>query len=288
MPPYPSLDLDIEAAQGVMAFRHAGRAQAVSDEDGTCWTLLPPEDTHCNGIHVLTIGNDLGVEVLVIEHCAEHAGLAMFKAAHGVVGVGGGDSTGSDAGTRLDSGRVAVAEADANPKRCCMSDELERAGQLRGDGDEPHRAARRLPEAVKEFHGWSLQILGRMHATLGIGDKRSFQMNTEGYGAGQGFLLDQRCKAIERKQGAIHGRSDERRQPCTHTVLRQQSAHMRDAACGAFHHIVAGSAVHMNVKHCWCEESAGQLVKLGVLRKTIAAVAKAVDDAVFEEQPGIG
>jgi hypothetical protein len=46
--------------------------------------------------------------------------------------------------------------------------------------------------------------------------------------------------------------------------------------------------VHVDVKHCWCEESAGQLVKLGVLRETIAAVAKAVDDAVFEEQPGIG
>ena len=63
------------------------------------------------------VGDDLGVEVVVIEHRAEHAGLAMFEAAHGVVGVGGGDSSGSDAGTRLDSGSVAVAKADANAER---------------------------------------------------------------------------------------------------------------------------------------------------------------------------
>src|SRR6201996_1053528 len=131
----------------------------------------------------------------------------MFKAAHGVVGVGGGNSARSDARTRLDSGRVTVAEADPNPERCCMADELKRAGQFRRDSDEPHRTTRRLPEAVKEFHGWRLQILGRMHATLGIGDKRSFQMKTEWYGAGQRFLLDQRCEAIERIQGAIHGGS---------------------------------------------------------------------------------
>jgi hypothetical protein len=63
---------------------------------------------------------------------------------------------------------------------------------------------------------------------------------------------------------------------------------MRHAVGGAFHHIVAGGAVNVNVKHRWREESAGQVVKLGVLRETVAAVAKAVDDAVFEEQPGVG
>jgi hypothetical protein len=51
---------------------------------------------------------------------------------------------------------------------------------------------------------------------------------------------------------------------------------------------VAGGTMNMNIKHCRCEERAGQLVKLGVLRETITAVAKAVDDAVFDKQPGVG
>jgi hypothetical protein len=51
---------------------------------------------------------------------------------------------------------------------------------------------------------------------------------------------------------------------------------------------VAGGAVNMNVKHSGREESAGQVVMLGVLRETVAAGAEAVDEAVFNEQPWVG
>ena len=212
----------------------------------------------------------------------------MFKTAHGIVGVGGGNSASIDAGARLNSSRVTVAEADPNPKRCGMSDELERTRQLRGDSNEPHRATCGMPEAVKKLYGWRLQILGRMHAALGVREKRSFQMDAERRGTRQGLLLDQRRQSIERKQGAINRGSDERWQPRADAMLRQQVAHVGDAIGSAFHHIVAGGAVHVDIEHGGREQSAGEIVMLGdAAADRRPRVPKLWIDAVLDEQPGV-
>ena len=55
----------------------------------------------------------------------------------------------------------------------------------------------------------------------------------------------------------------------------------------ALHHIVTGSAVHVNVEHGGRKQSARQVVMFSMLREAVAAGAKAVDGAVFDEQPGV-
>ena len=131
----------------------------------------------------------------------------MIEAAHGVVGVGGGDSSCGNAFARLGGGGVTVAEADAHSERRRMPDELERIGELRRDRHETDVAARCLPKTVEELDGGRLQQGRRMHTALGVREEWAFEMNAERHGAFDGTGgFDQRREAVEGAQGVIHRR----------------------------------------------------------------------------------
>ena len=63
---------------------------------------------------------------------------------------------------------------------------------------------------------------------------------------------------------------------------------MRDALGRAFHHIVVGCAVHVDIEHGRRKQCAWEFVMLVVLRETVASGTEAMDEAVFDKQPGVG
>jgi hypothetical protein len=60
-----------------------------------------------------------------------------------------------------------------------------------------------------------------------------------------------------------------------------------DSISGAFHHIVSGGPVHVDIQHGGCEQGGAELVMVLVLRQAVAACTEAVDGAVFDQQPDI-
>jgi len=67
--------------------------------------------------------------------------------------------------------------ADLAPRR--LRNHFHRAGNLRSNRQHTHMPARRLPEALEDFHGRGDQIFPRMHAAPFVAEKRPFEMNAQ-------------------------------------------------------------------------------------------------------------
>jgi hypothetical protein len=59
-------------------------------------------------------------------------------------------------------------------------DEVERAGDFRGDGDEADVAAGGLLEPFEEGDGGRLDVCGWVNAAFGVGDEWAFEMDPNG------------------------------------------------------------------------------------------------------------
>jgi hypothetical protein len=99
----------------------------------------------------------------------------MVEAAHGVEGVRGAGRSGPNGRARLGSGCVGVAEADASAGVRGVGDEVERAGNLRGDGEQADVATRGLLKPFEERDGGRLKLCtGRAANSVSLAAGREF------------------------------------------------------------------------------------------------------------------
>ena len=140
------------------------------------------------------------------EHGAEDAGLAVVERAHGVEGVGGADGAGGDGGAGLGGCGVGVADGDADAAGGGMG------GELEAPGSSGARVMRRTwpsaasIEAVEDGDVGGEQMLGGLHAALGVGEERTFEMDADG--AGDGLALGGRAMSLASAGRGAEGRVD--------------------------------------------------------------------------------
>ena len=107
----------------------------------------------------------------------------MIERAHGVEGVGGADGAGVDGGAGFGGGGVGVAEGDAHAARGGVGDELDGAGKLGRERHQANVAFGSVEESIEDGDVGREQMLGGLHAALGVREKRAFEMNADRTGA---------------------------------------------------------------------------------------------------------
>ena len=232
------------------------------------------------------VADQIGVEIAVFEHGADHAGLAMVERPHGVVGVGRGGCAGCDAAEGLGVGRVGVSQADPDPEASRVTHEIERAGKLGGDGHQLDVPARGLLVAVEERYGGLLEQGDGVGSALGVREEGAFEVDPDGsrlvvWGGG----LDGGCEAGEGGQEVVVGGCDGGGKVVAGALAGEETRDGRDAVGRGPHEVLAGRAVDVNV-----EKGRGQdggrpdrWVGGDVLNE---AVRRGGDDGVFDGADG--
>ena len=82
-------DLDLDGAELVGAVGHARGGDGIGDQHGAFDAFRLQEKLHDFRGDVNSIRDDVGAELLVGEHFAKDAGLAMIERTHGIEGVRG-------------------------------------------------------------------------------------------------------------------------------------------------------------------------------------------------------
>src|SRR5271155_4847665 len=116
-------------------------------------------------------------------------------------------------------------------------------------------SARRLPEAIKDFHRRFKQILRGMHAASFVTEKWSLQVDTERpslrritvRGLRNLSSLDRVRKAFERKASLVKRCGHCSWEIAGHSVSRKKFMQMRQLGRRCSHDIETGAAVHVNV-----------------------------------------
>ncbi len=171
---------------------------------------------------------------------------------------------GFDCGVRLFGRSVSVANADAYPLGGAVADEVERAGDLGGDGDEPDMPPSSLLKALEEGDIRRLDVGRGMHAALRVRDERAFEMNTDRTRVTP-IPVRGRCQvnrsgdAFERGERLVDRGRDGGRKVVTDAVIGHEAADRAERVRGPFHDVVACAAMGMNVKEgggqggvsCW-------------------------------------
>ena len=102
------------------------------------------------GVDVQSVADDFGEQIVVGEHFADQACIAVVEAAHGVEGVGCGDGSRKDAAASGLSIGIAVAEAHTDAKLRGVGDRLFCSRQFGSDGHDEDVAFGSLPDAVEK------------------------------------------------------------------------------------------------------------------------------------------
>ena len=101
-----------------------------------------------------------------------------------------------------------------------------------------------------------------MNTSLGVTEKRSFEMDAERTGARTVAVVgarDRLAERIERAQGCIDWRGHGRRTVTGNAVTRHKAFDRRQALVGALHHIVTGTAVNVNVNESRSENGVAEI-----------------------------
>ena len=132
-----------------------------------------------SGMHVNSVGDDVGGEPVVGQHRAQNARLAMVERAHGVEGMRGVARARRNRRFHRRQQAVAVAQADAHAASRRLSDQVLRFGQFRRHRHQRNLPPRRLPQAIEHLQRRRQQMLGGVHAALGMAEERAFQVDAE-------------------------------------------------------------------------------------------------------------
>ena len=130
-------------------------------------------------------------------------GLAVVERAHGVEGVRGADGAGGDGGAGFGRGGVGVADGDAHTARGGVRGQFDCAGQLGRQRHEAHVALGGFKEPVEDGDVGREQMLGGLHAALGVREERSFEMNADAAvrrDLGSGGSVDELGEALDGAQ----------------------------------------------------------------------------------------
>jgi hypothetical protein len=153
----------------------------------------------------------------------------------------GGDRVGD-----LCGGRRRMADRGADTRRGEMLDQLERAGPLGGERDEPDPSVSRLLTPAKVVHARQGYVLARMRAARPVGRR---QMRTLRVDPGNRGIGDARQDARARRE-AVERRRDQRRQAAGHAGRAhaiQRFGRAIGGEAGAVE-IDAGEPVHLKVE----------------------------------------
>ena len=129
--------LDVERAQPADPVAGSRQRHSVADEDEPSRRLHPFDQPPEPGMDVDAIGDELDEGALIEQGGEREPGRPMVEPRHRVEQVGRAGRAGRIARARLFERRRRVAERDRHPAIVEPADEVRRAGELRGDGDEP-------------------------------------------------------------------------------------------------------------------------------------------------------
>src|SRR5580698_5703201 len=90
------VDIDVKLPEFVSAVRHSDGRHRIGYENSAFGSLAPKPQTDDLRCHVDAVADQLGIEVLVIQHDAENTRLTMTERTHGVEGVGSTACAGTD------------------------------------------------------------------------------------------------------------------------------------------------------------------------------------------------
>ena len=242
-------NFNVETAQGVAAVSHAGGGDAVGDEDGVVWAFGAKPEADEFGSDVDAVGDDLGVDLLLVEDGSEDAGFAVVERAHGVEGVGCGGGSGADGGEGLGGGCVGVAERDADAGRGDVGDEVDGSGELGGEGEEADVTASGGLEAIEEIDRSGLEEVRGMDAAFPVREERAFEVDADGpRGPRFSGSFDRGCKTFEAAQSAVDGGGDGGGEEVGDAAGREEAADGGEGGGGRFHDVVAGRSVGVDVE----------------------------------------
>ena len=103
-------------------------------------------------------------------------------------------------------GGIRVAQRDANARASGVGGQLDGARQFGRQRHQAHLALGGFEETVEDGDVGREQVLGRLHAALGMGEKRAFEMNSDGpgslvVGSRSGFRIS--TARARRRRGAL-------------------------------------------------------------------------------------
>ena len=206
------------------------------------------------------VADHLRIKLILGKNCPQNPRLAMIQRPHGVEGMRRADGSGSDNRAGLGGGSVRVAHGDANAAADGVRSQFRCAGQLGRKRHQPDATLGSVKEPVKGGYVGRQQVLGRLHAALGVRKKRPFQMNTDGTSLPCNRRLRQQlCQPGERPQRCIQRRGDGSSQKAARAMLGQKSAHGAERLSRGLHHIVALGPVNMHIEKRRPQRRAGKV-----------------------------
>ena len=134
----------------------------------------------------------------------------------------------------------------------CIFDQVQCARGFRGDCDQADVTAGGLLEALEQRNGGRLDVGRRVHAALGVGDEWAFEMDSDWLRGGSVADLCGRVDGIgdafESVQGAVDGRRYRGRKIMCNSFGSKKAADVVEGLRRAFHCIVAGRAVDVDIE----------------------------------------
>ncbi len=262
----PLSDLDGEAAERIFAVRHSGRADRIRHEDSAPRAFGASPEADGFGSNVDAIANQFCENGIIAEDRAQDARLAMIERAHGVEGVRCANRSGGDGGAGLGGGGVRVAKRHADAAPGGVGDEVESAGQLRGNGHQNDPALGGFEDAVEEGGVGGEEVLMGLHAALDVREKWAFEVNSKRNGnglAGSAFgdaagIADEGGEGGNRAQDRVEGRGNGGGEISGSPVSGEEAADGGQGLGGGLHGIVTAGAVNMDVKKGRRERGRGE------------------------------
>ncbi len=252
------------------------------------------------------VRDDVGGDAGIGEHGGDDAGIAMRERAHGIEGVGGVASAGSDGALGEGEIGVGMSEADADSAGDGGGDHLEGAIEFGSDGEHADAASGGLPEALERFDARREEMLGRMDSATHMADERTFEVNADRGGANgerpgvcgdlkRGFIrirfrrVDGIGQTFERVQRAVDGSGNGGREISRDSMAREQALDRRQSFGRIVHHVVAGAAVDVEIQVTGREVVFAQIHERNLRWERAAYLRGNFNDAsLVDEQQGTG
>ena len=299
-----AVDDDRRAHLVVRAVGQPGGGDGIGDQNQPAG-LLPRHEVKQRRVDVEGVADELAVHPVVVERRADGPRLPVVQRRHGVEGVGGVGDAGLDARHGFVPGGVGVAHGDGDAHSARGADALDRAVELRSEGEEAYDVG----PGAEQGRVRAMDSGFRLRALALRADEGSLRVRAQHLRAAPVGGEAVRLRPADGGEAPLKHRPVQRHgggQPGGHAGLRGPPGHpaqLVEAAVGGVPaheavtvhvdqprgHTAARGIDHLRVRRRIVRQGANLIVKQQGFARQLAVLQKqrSVDDALHGEPPSM-